>query len=765
VKLVNATPFPFAALPGKIRPPDWSATVVVKTSFALVPGGPAAPMPEPLPFMGDVYRDEEASNDCFYDSDFAPLKPHADILLVGTCHAPDGKPTTACRIEFGVGGWSKALAVIGNRHWKKSLLMSSASDPEPFTAMPVNFANAYGGDGFAKNPVGRGYEKAYLPNIEPLEDRIASPGERPDPAGFGPINRAWPQRASKTGSYRGKYMKERWPNLPDDFDFTYFNAAPEDQQFRRYPRGDEELRFENLHPKQANYRSALPGLRIRCFLSEKVKDGKRFREVPMNLDTLFVDMDKETLVLVWRGTAHVQSEELTEIEHALCVSELLKDAPAPAASYEALIPKPVPAPAAPAAAAPAADKSPPPWVVQAEAVAAQAKKAQAAAVEELKAQAKPLGIEIDALLARPPAGLEEAPAALAAAKASLTALGAVFPASLDAQIAALATGGEIDALVKKAIVAHLPPPPKPPVSPELLKEKAAKAGGLKGQDLSGAKLGGADLSELDLGGVILRGADLSKAKLVKTNLKGAQLSGADLTGADLTEANLEKADLTKATLAGATFTGANLTLADFSDTIAPKAVFSGATGSKTILSRSNLEGALFEKAKLPNADFSQSILTGAKFGGAALLQASLAGVKAGGADFSEADLTKIDGSEAADFKKAVFLKAVGVQSSWDNSVLDGADFSGAVLVRASFGGASLKQAKLGSADCKSATFHKAAMLLALADHSDFFEATFEKADLSGVDFSGSNLFGAEFLGAKLEGTKLAGANVQSTKLA
>jgi hypothetical protein len=116
--LVNATSFPFAVLPGKVRPPEWSATVIVKGSFALKNGGPAQPLPEPLPFMGDVHRDEDIANDCFYDSDFAPWKQNVDALLVGTCHAPGGKPTTACRVEFAVGRWSKALAVIGNRQWK-----------------------------------------------------------------------------------------------------------------------------------------------------------------------------------------------------------------------------------------------------------------------------------------------------------------------------------------------------------------------------------------------------------------------------------------------------------------------------------------------------------------------------------------------------------------------------------------------------------------------------------------------------------------------
>jgi uncharacterized protein YjbI with pentapeptide repeats len=766
VKYVNATPFPFAVLPGRIRPPEWSATLIVKASFALRQGGPAELLPEPLPFMGDVYRDEDIANDCFYESDFASWKQHADILLVGTCHAPGGKPTTACRVEFGVGRWSKGLAVIGNRHWKKSLLMSSASDPEAFATLPLTYANAYGGEGFGRNPSGRGYEKAYLPNIEPLEDRISAPGDRPDPAGFGPLNRTWAHRASKLGSYRGKWLKERWPNFPDDFDFTYHNAAPDDQQFRKYLHGDEELRFENLHAKHASYRSALPGLRLRGFLSEKLKTGKRFREVPMNLDTLFVDMDRELLVLVWRGVATVLSEELTEVEHAVAVSEPLKDPPAPAAKFEALLSPPAP----PAAAAPPpapAPKTPSQLKLKLEAAIAQAQKNEAAHLETARTLAKQAGLGLDAAMAKPPGGVAELHASLVAAKATFEKMGATIPGLLEAEIKAVSPGGPIDAAVQKFRSLRMSKAAKAPVTPELLKAAAGKPGGLKGRekDLSGAQLAGADLSGLDLSGVILRGADLSNARLVKTNLKGAQLSRAKLSGADLTGAMLEKADLTRTKLLETKFGGANLLLADLSEAVGTQAQFSGAQALKALFCGANLEGAVFEKALLVGADFSRAILKGAKLSGAILAKAAFSGAKAEGAQFKEADLSGAHGGDGADFKKAVFIKALGAQSAWEESSFDGADFSGALLVRANFAGASLKQAKLIGVDAKNASFRKSVLTLAQAAGSDFFEATFEKADLSGADFTGSNLFGGEFLGSVLEGTKLKGANLKMSKLA
>ncbi|HXX95311.1 MAG TPA: DUF2169 domain-containing protein [Planctomycetota bacterium] len=766
MKYVNATPFPVAVLPGKVRPPEWSATLIVKGSFALKPGAPAQPLAKPVDFMGDVHRDEDPAQDCSYDSDFAPWKQNADVLLVGSCHAPGGKPTTACRVDFGVGSWAKSLAVIGNRQWKKTLLVSSPSDPEPFTRIPLTYGNAYGGDGFAKNPAGRGFEKFFLPNLEPLEGRITSPGDRPDPAGFGPLSRTWPQRARKLGSYRGKYLKERWPHFPQDFDFTYFNAAPEDQQLRKYLKGDEELRFENLHPKVALYRSALPGLRFRAFLSEKLKAGPRFREVPLNLDTLYVDMDQELLVLVWRGLATVQSEDLTEIEHAVVASEPLKDPPAPPERFQALLPKPAPASAAAPPPAAPAPKPPGPLQLKLKAGQEDAQKLEAAHLEGAKALAQGAGLDLEAALAKPPAGLEALHASLVAWKGSLEKMGAPVPPFLEAQIAAVAPGGAVAEAEKKFQSIPRPPKVKPPVTLEALKAAVARPGGLKAQekDLSGANLAGADLSGMDLTDAILKDADLSGAKLVKTVLCQAQLSTANLSGADLSGAILEGADLSGAILTGATLAGANLKEADCSGVQASKAIFAGAQAPGASFTGAALDGAVFEKAVLAGASFSGASLKGAKCASAVLTKAAFSGARAELADFTGSDLTGAYADAGADFKKALFVKAKGPQSVWESGILDGADFTGAVLVRANFSRASLRESKLVGVDAKQAIFRKARLVLARAPRSDFFESTFEKADLSGADFTGANLFGSDFQGSVLEGSRLEGANVKRTTL-
>ena len=75
-----------------------------------------------------------------------------------------------------------------------------------------------------------------------------------------------------------------------------------------YLRGDEALYFENLHPAISSYHSHLPSIRPRLFVhrpENHVQQNPVFFEPKLNLDTLWVDMETEKLVLVWRAVIEV----------------------------------------------------------------------------------------------------------------------------------------------------------------------------------------------------------------------------------------------------------------------------------------------------------------------------------------------------------------------------------------------------------------------------------------------------------------------------
>ena len=217
MEIINKTGFKFAPLIGRIDFPRHSMTFIIKGTFDLKPDQTATLSEEQLSPTGcELYdEDDEGDGSCRYDSDFAFFKPNTDLLLVGNCHIPDGKLATSCRVSFQVGKHKKSLAVIGNRYWQG--LLTTRTDPEPFSVMPIKYENSFGGRDYKINPLGKGVGKNQqenketswvLPNIEYLDELIETPNSRPEPACFAPLGQMWKQRFSKTGSYKGNWLKE-----------------------------------------------------------------------------------------------------------------------------------------------------------------------------------------------------------------------------------------------------------------------------------------------------------------------------------------------------------------------------------------------------------------------------------------------------------------------------------------------------------------------------------------------------------------------------
>jgi hypothetical protein len=230
-------------------------------------------------------------------------------------------------VRITVGPVDKTLMVFGPRAWRRELSgHRGPTEPQSFVSVPITYENAFGGATSKRNPMGRGIESEDLPRIEDPRRLVISPGDNIHPAGFGPLAAGWQPRADVVGTYDERWLKERWPWFPEDFDYGYFNAAPRDQQVEGFFNGDEGLVFGNLHPEHEIYRTRLPGRRVRCFFHESETDGQqRSREVPLKLDTLWIDLNTEKMVLVWRGNIPVRTIKMKEVDKILAWTELLSE--------------------------------------------------------------------------------------------------------------------------------------------------------------------------------------------------------------------------------------------------------------------------------------------------------------------------------------------------------------------------------------------------------------------------------------------------------
>ena len=757
MEIKNRTPFTFAPILGWVNFPSRSATLVVKAGYHIMPNGVCEPLDEQPAIDGDVMS-EASVPECLYDADLAEFKPKADLLLTGTCHTPGGKPATAITATFRVDNWSKSVACIGNRSWEKGLIRSSMSDPEPFTKVEISWKNAFGGPKFASNPAGKGHKDVLLPNIENPSKLIGGAGDKPNPAGFGPIHRTWKQRADRMGTYDKKWLKERFPAWAKDFDWTYFNSAPTDQQLDSFLVGAEEIVLENLHPEHAVLKTTLPSVRVRCLVREG--DELAVREVPMNLDTLHVNTDKQELYLLWRGVANVSDTDWTACRDILVVSEELDDKKA---SIDELLPLFEEEPEEGEAEE---GEEPQETLEQKNAAIDKLVKemeARAAKVENDVASAvkRAAGDKFDPVkqaAAAPKTGFNDVVNAVNSGWGRAT--GAKLPSGVSASDFNPGADPHMQELMK------LEQAMKPPVRPVPAKLAAMmKTGECKGGDFGGAELREQDLEGADLSETFLNDADLSGANLKGANLNGASLSHSNLSNADLTGADLSDADLTEADLSGAKLEGAILT-----DTVLMKAKAAGASfkGAKAVgahFAEMQADGCDFSEGDFTHSVFSDVSLIKANFSGATLKDAAFDGVKANEAQFTGATMTGFRGGEGSDFSKAKLDKVNAAGSVWEASTLVEADFGESELGGALFPDSDLTGARLYGANLTRGMLRKTVLKGAKCGNANFFRAMLEMADLTEASMVNANFFEADFMDAVTEGTDFAGANLKRTKLA
>ena len=293
----------------------------VETLFAIVKGtftlGPRveeaenqAPIVRADRFHGDPLRTSIAE-----PGDVSLAKPGTDVLLFGHAYGPGGRHTTRAEVSLHVGPVEKRAVVFGDRFWGGTVL-ARISAPEAFDRMPLVWERAFGGtetlssdplrvDGEDRNPVGAGFrarassrklEGIVLPNVEDPARLISSPGDRPAPAGFGPLAPHWRPRPKYAGTYDDAWQRNRAPYLPLDFDPRFLQIAPEDQQVPGYLKGGEAVEIVGATPSGA-LRFNLPARRVEVVF--RLDSGEERKTA--SLDTVILRPDEARLVLVWRA--------------------------------------------------------------------------------------------------------------------------------------------------------------------------------------------------------------------------------------------------------------------------------------------------------------------------------------------------------------------------------------------------------------------------------------------------------------------------------
>lgn len=264
--------------------------------------------------------------------DIGMPKARGEVLVHGACHAPRGQTVPGLAVAFKVGALHKRLMVFGDRRWK----LGTITRPEPFSKMPLTYTQAFGGEGFERNPQGKGIAQVLdadgrvvhpLPNVEDPNHLVLSATDRPEPAGFYPLDITSPQRRKKEGTFDKRWLEEVKPDLPLDTAEDMFNAAPANQQFEGFFTPGDELSIQNMHPDFPLIRSHLPLVRLRFFVTRKesLDPGpdipEIFSEVANNIDTVWLFPALKRGVALYRGVIEVLDDEFIDVTNIFIASE------------------------------------------------------------------------------------------------------------------------------------------------------------------------------------------------------------------------------------------------------------------------------------------------------------------------------------------------------------------------------------------------------------------------------------------------------------
>ncbi|MBF0240551.1 MAG: DUF2169 domain-containing protein [SAR324 cluster bacterium] len=267
-------------------------------------------------------------------------KPRGEYVVMGSYHAPGGKPVSRGAVKIKLGDLEKSLLIYGHRYWENL----GISKPSLLTSLPIQYQYAFGGGNFPKNPKGKGVAPVTneegvsmhpLPNIEDPNHPILSKRDQPEPAGLNGLDIMHPDRQAKAGTYDGEWVEKYAPGLAKDLDWEFFNVAPPDQRIEGFFKGGEPFEIHNMHPEKSVFRGKLPSYRPRAFIYQRTDDGLKFREVPnMRMDTVIFVPAVEMGILLWRGVIDISIDDATDVRNIMIAYENLKDNPRTIEHYE-----------------------------------------------------------------------------------------------------------------------------------------------------------------------------------------------------------------------------------------------------------------------------------------------------------------------------------------------------------------------------------------------------------------------------------------------
>lgn len=774
-------------------------TVVVKAGFGLVPDGDARFIaPQPI-----VAEDRHGPAGTLLEpSDLAPFLPTAGVMVIGSARARVPVPAMTVRVSLHRDRplLDKSLHVFGDRP-------AGAPAPQPFQSMPLVYERAFGGPAFSDNPVGTGAaaDSRAQPNV-------VHPADPRRPAGFGPVSTRWGSRRRLLGSRGAPALSDAWAEIPEGFDYRYYQAAPADQ-LCDYLHGDEWLALDGFDADRPRLQTRLPSVRAHAvWVSPAIGRAPEGHPVALLADTLLVDADRHLCSLLWRGHFTLERADWLPLIQVFATLEM--------SGYPLAWPEEAHVGGAPgrseAEPEPSSERAPTERIVAAKVREALPfiKAGGAAPVPPVVLEKPELNQTIDAMVspfrAGAPLPFKPGQAALpppsppspknrlgntaSAVHSPFAALPFVAPPAEEASAPrpVRSTWGDDDESTRLVDPAGVSVVAAPFVlaAPRAAEPSAAPLPGAPWSEPATAPI---QLAEPDAHTIVAKVDDLERYLAARATPAppaaiepppviappppvvpppplvsappalvsppppppAAPPPPAEETGLRATLLARVKA---REPLQDLPLQGADLRDLDLSGAVLQRLDLRGAK-----LARAKLAGARLADAQLGDADLSEADLGGADLGRADLGRATLVKARLEGASIADANFTGARGPGAS-FAGAKGARARFSRGEWEGATfaraeLPGADFTGTSLAEASFAGATLTDARFTDARGPGVVLDEARLSQAQAQGAAFPGASLERADAAGSVWESADLSGANLTGAVLREATLTRASL------
>lgn len=251
--------------------------------------------PEQFVTEAQIWQAWKSAPLSFYMLDSAEPKPFAEFLLAG--HAGIGEPLRSLDVQATVGTLTRRWRIEGESS-KEGIKV------KPFTRMPMDHPQSWGGKGCKENPLGQGHNDGKHPTIMSVgfdgavivRSPLAAP--TPIPHDF-QLRKTYLDNVASSMSDK-HYLESYYPGLPPAIDRRYFQMASPSQWLKSAEWPDQvPYELTGFRPNGEALAGNFPSVRARAFIWKKHDSMQQ--EISLQRKTLWLLPDQDIGLMVFTG--------------------------------------------------------------------------------------------------------------------------------------------------------------------------------------------------------------------------------------------------------------------------------------------------------------------------------------------------------------------------------------------------------------------------------------------------------------------------------